>query len=120
MSKKVDVVKVTGSVILIRQNTEYDKKEKDFVSKSGIVIPTDAVKGGSLEQFEGTILAVGELVTKFKKGDYVSFGRNSISLKNFNGIEYIMIYEHSLLSKEFQREEGYTPESDEYVLEGEF
>jgi len=68
------VIKLTTNHVAVEQ-------KKEEVTKSGIVLPTEALEGGSMEVFAGTILGVGPDVTKFKKGDFVSFGKHTGSIK---------------------------------------
>lgn len=93
------IVEARGSLIVIKQRVseKLDKnKNGEYVTKSGIVLTKDAVEGGALEEFEGEILAIGPLVTKFKKGEIVSFGQHAGTIKFWDNREYWLLFEHSI------------------------
>ncbi len=107
------VLKATGNLVIIEQKTIE-------MTDSGIVLADSAMIGGSMEMFEGTILAIGPSVTKFKKGDHVIFGRNVFATHKRQGKEYLMIYEPNLNCVEKLVEDNYEVEDSELVLEGGF
>lgn len=104
------VVEARGSLIVIKQRQER-------VTKGGIHIPTVAVEGGSMEEFEGIILAVGPLVTKFKPGEVVSFGKHAGSIKFWNKEEYWLLFEHSINTVEKLVEDDAKLSTSQFVIE---
>jgi len=106
---KAKVVKITGANVLIRQHTEQ-------VTKSGIYMPDEALKGGSCEIYAGTILAIGELCDKFSPGQYVAFGRNSMAIKKWDGEEFLILHEGALVASESFQDESYECNTNEYIV----
>ena len=104
------VVEARGTVIVIKQRQER-------VTKGGIHIPTIAVEGGSMEEFEGTILAVGEKVKLFKPGEVVSFGKHAGSIKFWNKEEYWLLFEHSINTVEKLVEDDAKLSTAQFVVE---
>ena len=66
--------------------------------------------------FEGTVLAVGDSVDNFKPGDYVTFGRSTMSIRTYNGKEYIYLREDAIYSVIAKVDEDYTPTQNEFVI----
>lgn len=82
MKTKIEIME--PDCVVVKQTVEE-------VTESGIILTTESVAGGSMEKFEGTVLAIGDEVMSVKVGDYVSFGRNSFSIKRWNDEEYFYI-----------------------------
>jgi co-chaperonin GroES (HSP10) len=91
-------------------------KQAEKKTESGIIIPDIASKGGTAEMFEGTVLAVGDSVDNFKPGDYVTFGRSTMSIRTYNGKEYIYLREDAIYSVIAKVDEDYTPTQNEFVI----
>ena len=104
------VLKATGNVVIIEQ-------KKEEVTKSGIVIAQSALEGGSMEMFEGTVIAVGPSVKKIKKGDYVRFARNGISEFHSYGKAYLMAYEYAIPLIEKEVDETQDINESEFIVE---
>ena len=104
------VVEARGSLVVVEQR-------QTKVTKSGIIIAKEALEGGSMEEFEGTILAVGPLVTKFKPGEVISFGKHAGSIKFWNKKEYWLLFEHSINTVEKLVEDDDELSSSEFVVE---
>ena len=104
------IIQAKGNVIIVKQ-------KKESVSKGGIVIAKQALEGGSMEEFEGTILATGPAVTKFKKGEIVSFGRNSFSIKKWASEEFLLLFEYAINTAEKIVDDNYIPTESEFVVQ---
>ena len=76
-----------GDVLLIRRS--------EAKLGSGILELADSVE--KEQPAEGTILNVGPLVTKFKIGDYVAFGKYSGQLFKINGEDLLLAREDEML-----------------------
>ena len=87
-----DILEATGDLVIVKQ-------KKEEVTKSGIVLAKEATHGGSMEMFEGTILAYGPDVRLLKKGDNVVFGRTVFAIHKRKGEEYLFIYERYVSCK---------------------
>ncbi len=110
---KRKVLKATGNVLILMQKVIKE-------TKSGIIMPAEALAGGSMEQFEGTVVAKGPSVTKFAVGDHVIFGRNVAATHKRYGKEYMIIYEPYVTAVEKTVDEFYElNDSEVVVLEGE-
>ncbi len=79
-------LKMSGNQILIKQKVEEQ-------TASGIIFAKEALKGGSMETFEGTVLAIGPSVSKYKPGDHVLFGKNVFASFYRYEEEYLLVYE---------------------------
>ena len=113
------VVEARGSLIVIKQRVSESLNKNDrgeYTTKSGIVLTKEAVEGGTLEEFEGEILAVGPIVTKFKKGEIVSFGQHAGTIKSWNKQEYWLLYEHSINTVEKLVKDDAKLSSAEFVV----
>jgi len=102
------ILKAIGNVVIIKQ-----KKEE---VKNGIVIPKSATEGGSMELFEGDVIAVGKLVKKFKKGDHVIFGKNVFAIHKRYGEEYLFIYDPYIPCMELTCDKDYQVDDSEVVV----
>ena len=76
-----------GDVMLIRRT--------EAKLGAGIIELADSVE--KEQPAEGTILNVGPLVTKFKIGDYVAFGKYSGQLFKINGEDLLLAREDEML-----------------------
>jgi len=83
------------------------KQKVEKITESGVIIAQEALEGGSMERFEGEVVAIGEDVGKCFPGDYVSFGRNAFSIKKWNGVEYFYMHESAIHTKQSEVDHDY-------------
>lgn len=69
------------------------------ISGGGIILPDLVRENKSKLQNRGTITEVGDLVTFWKKGDFVSFYRNAATPIVEDGVEYLTIHKSHILVK---------------------
>ena len=86
-------------VIIVKQETLVKKDGKDHKTEGGIILPEEAIKGGSFELFEGTVLKTGPKCSKVVKGDRILFGKHCFSVIERNGEEYLAINEREIKLK---------------------
>ena len=103
------VIDVKGSVIIIKQR-------KETTTKGGIILTQASLEGGSMEEFEGEIMAVGPLVSKFKVGEVVSFGKHAGSIKSWEKQEYWLLFEHAINTAEKVVGDDYELKSSEFIV----
>jgi len=106
--KKVIKILIPDAVVV--------KQRVEETTKSGIVLSNDALKGGSMERFEGTVIAKGSKVQKVNIGDYVCFGRHSHSIKKIDGKEFFYVYEESIHMIHTKKESDYVVGIDEFEV----
>ena len=99
---------VTEDNILIKQ-------KKEEVTQSGIIL-SNAVTNGSMEKFEGEVLATGPDCSKIKKGDNVVFGRRSAAIYPYYNHEFMIVRELYVFLKQSEYE-GEELGSSDYVCE---
>jgi co-chaperonin GroES (HSP10) len=83
-----------GNIIIVEQKLDekVSKIEKDgTILKSGICLPGDPTKDGSLELFEGKVLRIGAAVTRVNVGDDVVFSPSSFRAIKREGKEYLVM-----------------------------
>lgn len=107
------VIECKGSLIAVKQRQQE-------VTASGIILTKDSLEGGSLEEFEGEIVAVGDLVSKFKPGDNVCFGKNSFTIKKYFGKEYFFLYEHAINTTELLLEDDKKLLKSQFVIKEDY
>jgi co-chaperonin GroES (HSP10) len=69
-----------------------------------------------MEQFEGTVLAIGAEVERVKTGDYVSFARHGFSIKRWKDEEYFFLLEEAIHTVESKVDEGVECEQNEFFI----
>ncbi len=106
--KKVIKILVPNAVVI--------KQHVEGTTKSGIILSNDALSGGSMERFEGTIIAKGTKVKKVNIGDYVCFGRHSHSIKKIDDEEFFYVYEDSIHMIHTKKENDYVIGTDEFEV----
>ena len=100
-----EIIEPMGAMVIVKQRIEYRSIEGPNGQKIQLHIPEEAIKGGSLELFEGNIVAVGPSVTKLSTGDFVEFGKNSFSTKmQSDQNEYLYLYENAICSRKTKKE----------------
>ena len=109
MMKKL--IKLHGTVMLVKEKVEK-------VRESGIVIPEVASKMGSMQYFEGEVLAIGDKVTRFKIGDWVIYGTHISSQVIRDGVSYQLMYEKEVECEEIVMDDDYKPKKNEFVTSG--
>lgn len=102
-------IRALDNLIIVKQKVETK-------TKSGIILTEEATRNGSMECFEGEVIAVGEKVTKFKKGDYVLFGRNVFASMKRYGREFLLMYDRDVNCLEFEPTSDELTQS-EFILE---
>tara|TARA_R100000900_G_scaffold129575_1_gene105458 strand:+ start:601 stop:918 length:318 start_codon:yes stop_codon:yes gene_type:complete len=102
------IVKILDDHVVIKQAEQK--------TKGGLIIPDVASKGGTAELFEGTILAVGDDVRNLEPGDYVTFGRSTMSIRNYNGNEYVYLREDAIYSVMAEVDDKYEPTKHEFII----
>lgn len=118
-------IRVFGTVVAVKQDmpeSEIGHEEyRTPVTKlgdSGIVIPASAYeRGGNSENFTGEVIAVGDQVTRFVKGDKVYFTKNGPTGMYINGQCFLLVEEDGLPMKVFNPEEGESLEADQFIVE---
>ena len=83
------IIKAYDELIIVKQKVV----EK---TASGIILTPDTTRMGSMECFEGVIVAIGDKVKKFKQGDWVLFGRNVFASMKRDGIEFLLMFERDV------------------------
>nr|ASN63491.1 co-chaperonin GroES [uncultured virus] len=106
--KKVIKILVPDAVVI--------KQYKEEKTKSGIVLPDAATVGGTMERFEGTVIAIGSKVQLVNIGDYVCFGRHAHSIKKIDGEEFFYVHEESIHMIYTKKEDDYVIGNDEFEV----
>tara|TARA_B100001142_G_scaffold330209_1_gene397031 strand:+ start:4506 stop:4844 length:339 start_codon:yes stop_codon:yes gene_type:complete len=107
MKKKIAKILIPNAVVV---------KQKVEETKSGIILSKESTHGGSMERFDGEVIAVGDSVTTATVGDFVSFGRNSFSIKKYDGEEFFYLYEEALHTIHRNEDQAYECESNEFYI----
>ena len=110
-----EVIRVNGHNVLIKQQMPDKDGSGDYTTSSGIVLPETAVKGGTAEKFCGIVLAVGNKVTAFNKGEKVYFTRLGFTPCYVNDVCYILLDEGCIPMKVVPTDGDYL-EADEYLI----
>lgn len=103
------VLKAFGELMIVKQKVEK-------ITASGITLPDSALRMGSMESFEGEILAVGSKTKHYKKGDWVLFGRNVFASLNRYNKEYLLMFEKDVCCMENDVDDNYVAEDSEFVI----
>ena len=113
------VIRVTGEYVLIKQHlpSGWKHNEKgDVVNDLGIIMSPETYKGGSIENYSGEVLAVGDQVTRFKKGDFVFFQKDMFMPAYICGSLYLIMEERELPLKKSEVETNYEPDENEHIV----
>ena len=107
MKTKIKIIIPDGVVV---------KQRVEKTTESGVIVPDEALRGGSMERFEGEVIAIGSEVTKVRPGQFVSFGRNSFSIKKWNGVECFYLYQDAIHTVHEDVADDYECDIDEFIL----
>ena len=107
MKTKVKILIPDGVVV---------KQRVEKTTESGVIIPEEALNGGSMERVEGEVIAIGGAVHKFVPGQYVSFGRHSFSIKKWNGVEYFYLFQDAIHTVHEDVGDNYECDHDEFLI----
>lgn len=107
--EKTKVTILIPDAVVVKQRVEK-------ITEGGLIVPKEALYGGTWELFEGIVVAKGELVTNIKVGDHVSFGKNSFSIKKWRGEEYFYLHATAIHTVQEDVDEDYECESESDFL----